>query len=270
MDIKEYSSPYRAVGMVSPPLFHDSPPTPPLPPDSPEYIPPLPGDDTSMPIPFPDRPRTCLQQNDSDIPTASYPGEIPTTPPLPDEEIPSAPPLPDGEIPSTPPLPDDDVPHTPPLPDEEIPNTPPLPSEEVPTTPPLPMSRGSTTPPLPNEKLSSVTLPYSGSLLPPPPPSLSSGFISDLDRLTPPPIGVQKKDIASMPLPSVISSEPLNVWKGVIHMPDVAKFYASAFEVSHEIGIITRLLIFLMICALHILKPFLTGRCVIRLIIDTV
>ena len=27
------------------------------------------------------------------------------------------------------------------------------------------------------------------------------------------------------------SPEPENVWKGIIHMPDVAKFSASAFEV---------------------------------------
>ncbi|XP_071520368.1 uncharacterized protein [Panulirus ornatus] len=224
MDIKEYSPPYRAMGMVSPPLSHESPPAPPLPPDSPQYIPPLPGSNA-------DRPRTCLQQSDSDILTTSEVCEIPTTPPLPEEEIPSAPPLPDGEVPATPPLPDDDVPHTPPLPDEDIPNTPPLPSEEVPSTPPLPVSSGSTTPPLPSEKLSSLTMPFSGPLLPTP-PTKSSGFTSDSDRLTPPPIGVQKTDAASVPLSSAISGEPLNVWKGVIHMPDVAKFYASAFEVS--------------------------------------
>ncbi|XP_042223015.1 formin-2-like [Homarus americanus] len=254
LEIKDYTSPITSSGIASPTLFPASLATPPLPPDSPEYIPPPPCDDISMCspcddvsvcspcddisacLPLTDRPMTSILPSESDVPTTPpLPEEIPTLPPLPSEDIPSAPPLPDGEIPPTPPLPDDDIPRTPPLPYEDFPVTPPLPSEDVPSTPPLPMSRSSTTPPLPNEDVS-LTLPYSGSLLPPPPPPpqllFSSEFNNDSDRLTPPPLGVQKPVVSSASLPTVISSESLNVWKGIIHMPDVAKFHASAFEVS--------------------------------------
>lgn len=60
-------------------------------------------------------------------------------------------------------------------------------------------------------------------------PTLSD-YNKNLGRLTPP--IVEKSGVPSKPSgPVVISPDPENVWKGIIHMPDVAKFSASAFEV---------------------------------------
>ncbi|XP_069159094.1 PHD finger protein 3 isoform X1 [Procambarus clarkii] len=230
-EIKDYSSPCREVRAESPPLFPESLVMPPLPPDSPGYVPPPPTYDSLESSPLPEGSMTNALPYDGST-TPPLPDYIPTTPPLPSEDIPSAPPLPEDESPCTPPpLPDDDIPCTPPLPDEDCPDTPPPPIEDMPFALPTSELGGSTTPPLPKDSMSLISS-YSGSLLPPQQPSFLSDFNSDSDRLTPPPIGVQKLGVASATLPGAISAEPYNVWKGIIHMPDVAKFQASAFEVS--------------------------------------
>ena len=171
---------------------------------------PLPGEEAPPPPPLPSSP-----------PEPPY-IDIPPTPPLPDS--PTTPPLPDSlqDSPKTPSLPeeiclsddDDDFPNTPPLPDDDAPATPPLPSEmdscdayDRPSTPPLPMSRSS---------LSSL-------------PSSSS---DSKDRLTPPLVSSYSGGPSLSPVPAK-AAEPVVVWKGAIHMTDVAKFYASAFEVRN-------------------------------------
>lgn len=198
MEIKEYSYTPPTRGDASPLLFGNSPSYPPLP-DSPEYIPPLPEEDLPLPPPLPDSPRT---------------------PPLPE----------DVDLSSTPPLPPkDDVPETPPLPDQDAPATPPIPDDDIPATPPLPddyfslINERSNTPPLPGAGVD-VLGKISSSLGPCNP--------DDLNRLTPPPVGSSSTSSRIGSAPKVISAEPMTVWKGIIHMPDVAKFSASAFEVS--------------------------------------
>ncbi|XP_068211222.1 death-inducer obliterator 1-like isoform X2 [Palaemon carinicauda] len=172
-----------------------------------DYMPPLPGDEAPLPPPLPDSPPAPPY---IDVPSS----DSPSTPPLPDSlDSPKTPSLPDEICLSPSTIDEDDFPNTPPLPDDDIPATPPLPSEidenldyDKPSTPPLPFTKTS---------------------LPP----RSSSSAENKDRLTPPLESVDNGGAGSSPV-STKSGEPIIVWKGAIHMTDVSKFYASAFEVS--------------------------------------
>ena len=110
-----------------------------------------------------------------------------------------------------------DSPSTPPMPDEDYPDspkTPPYPDDI--STPPYPSSK---TPPLKSKKTKKGTEDLErpeSPVTPPLPDELE-------DRLTP--ISGKK--------------ESSQIWNGIVHMPDVAKFLASAFEVSGKAAYFT-------------------------------
>lgn len=240
-------------------LSQDS--APPLPPTTPNSAPPLPAEAYSPSSPL---------NSDKSSPQPPFERDSLTPPPLPVDEMPMAPPPPDYDIPCTPPPPDEYNPQTPPMPGlfgtyknfysssppiehsttpplPEPSSTPPLPRPDSPGTPPLPTSGGTTptqigasstpphtprgsTPPLPREK-SSGSGPFLGaSGYMPSSPTLSE-YNKNLGRLTPPIVGETSAVPPKSSGPVLITPEPENVWQGIIHMPDVAKFSASAFEV---------------------------------------
>lgn len=231
----------------------------PLPPTTPNYAPLPPTEAYSPSSPL---------NSEKSSPQPPLDRDTLTPPPLPEDEMPTAPPLPDYDVPCTPPPPDEYNPQTPPMPGlfgtyknfyssssptehsttpplPEPSSTPPLPRPDSPGTPPLPTSGGTTptqtgasstpphsprgsTPPLPREKSSGSFLGASGHNSSS--PTLSE-YNKNLGRLTPP---INAETLAVPPKssgPVLITPEPENVWEGIIHMPDVAKFSASAFEV---------------------------------------
>ena len=154
-----------------------------------------------------------------------------TTPPLPEPSSSSS---------STPPLPAlagiprPDSPAPPPL-STCGGSTPPPPQTGGASSTPPHVPRGSTVPRLPKDK-SSVSSGFA-SYVPASPPTLSDYYYKKgTGRLTPPLAmeiyyTVPSKKTSAAPV--VITPEPENVWRGIIiHMPDVAKFSASPFEVS--------------------------------------
>lgn len=278
VEVKDYESPSRISGRVSPTFFLGSGPAPPVSADSPVYIPPEeiscfsnedditsisshPDDSAAPPLPEEEFPRVPPLPDD----------EIPFNPPLPEDDLPAAPPLPDDDdIPSTPPdhsggvpqtfsasdddnpcttsVPDSDIPRTPPLPDDNsIPSAPPLPEDDIPKTPPPPEDDVPRTPPIPFEYDQPSTPPLHDKDSPGTPPVLD---IRETKALT----SSVSRGITTLPLPSMLAddtkesgrltpphgvspgggvpTEQAPLWKGIIHLPDVANFHAAAFEVS--------------------------------------
>ena len=134
--------------------------------------------------------------------------------------------------------PNDFSPATPPYPDTNIssissPRTPPLPNDKLP-------QHLSATPPYSNHLSPTHDDRLSSSLTPPPKTNESLSVVNedpDLERpdspATPPlPEELEGKLNLSSSKTEITKQDSIHIWKGVIYMPDIASFYASAFEVS--------------------------------------
>ncbi|KAK7062950.1 Death-inducer obliterator 1 [Halocaridina rubra] len=168
-----------------------------------EQNPPLPpGDEAPSPPPLPDSPPPPLSSTVLTPP----PPESPGTPPLPDSMVysPKTPSLPDDICLSPSSVIDNDDDFSP-MQSIEDDN-----DDDVPKTPPLPSNNDSSDMYKDNESL----------------PTSSS---DDPDRLTPP---LERVPGSQSSPPPGKYGEPSIVWRGVIHMADISKFNASAYEVS--------------------------------------